>query len=177
MLHLPSIGSGWLSTLPEQVLREWRDPKPGSTTVLTRLAEVMFIEVLRQHIATIGFDERGWLAALRDPVVGAALSKLHERPAHAWSLPELAREVAASRSVLAERFAEVVGVPPMQYLAQWRHQLAADLLRRSRAKVSAIAAQVGYDSEAAFSRAFKRATGVSPGAYRSQRQGEESVSA
>lgn len=172
MLHMPSIGSGWLSSLPEQVLREWRDPRPGSVTVLTRLAEVMFIEVLRQHIAVIGFQERGWLAALRDPLVGAALSKLHERPAHSWTLHELASDVAASRSVLAERFAEVVGIPPMQYLTQWRLQLAADLLRRSRAKLSAIAAQVGYDSEAAFSRAFKRATGLSPGAYRSRRQTE-----
>lgn len=177
MLHLPSVGGGWLATLPEQVLREWRDPKPGSVTVLTRLAEVMFIEVLRQHIATIGFDERGWLAALRDPLVGAALSKLHEQPAHPWTLHELANEVAASRSVLAERFADVVGIPPMQYLTQWRHQLAADLLRRSRAKVSAIAAQVGYDSEAAFSRAFKRATGLSPGAYRTRRQAEGNITA
>jgi AraC-like DNA-binding protein len=177
MLHMPRVGDGWLSTLPEQVLREWRDPKPGSATVLTRLAEVMFIEVLRQHIATMGFDESGWLAALRDPLVGAALSKLHERPTHAWTLPELANEVAASRSALAERFAAVVGVPPMQYLTQWRLQLAAELLRRSRAKVSAIAAQVGYDSEAAFSRAFKRATGLSPGAYRARRQDGGQVSA
>jgi AraC-like DNA-binding protein len=176
MLHMPRIGGGWLSTLPQQVLREWRDPKAGSTTVLTRLAEVMFIEVLRQHIASVSGTERSWLAGLRDPVVSAALAKLHERPEHAWSLPELAAEVAASRSVLAERFADVVGVPPMQYLTQWRLQLAADILRRSTAKVASVAAQVGYESEAAFSRAFKRATGLSPGAYRSRRR-SDSVSA
>jgi AraC-like DNA-binding protein len=170
MLHLPNIGGGWLSTLPEQVLREWRNPKPGSATVLTRLAEVMFIEVLRQHIATIGIEQRGWLAGLRDPLVGAVLSALHARPAHPWTLHELASEVAASRSVLAERFGEVVGMPPIQYLMHWRLQLAADQLRRTRAKVSAIAAKVGYNSEAAFSRAFKRATGLSPGAYRTRQQ-------
>ena len=170
MLHLPRIGDGWLSTLPQQVLREWRDARAGSNVILTRLAEVMFIEVLRQHIASIGAAERGWLAALRDPMVSAALSKMHERPGHAWSLQELATEVAASRSALAERFADIVGVPPMHYLAQWRLQLAADLLRRSNAKVAAVAADVGYESEAAFSRAFKRATGLSPGAYRSRRQ-------
>lgn len=169
MLHLPRIGDGWLATLPDQILREWRDPRAGSATVLTRLAEVMFIEVLREHIATIDFDRRGWLAGLRDPVVGAALAKLHERPAHDWSLVELAREVAVSRAVLAERFAHIVGIPPMRYLMQWRLQLAADLLRRGTLKVSAVGAQVGYESEAAFSRAFKRATGASPAEWRKNR--------
>jgi AraC-like DNA-binding protein len=177
VLHMPRIGDGWLSTLPDQVLREWRDPKAGSATVLTRLAEVMFIEVLRQHMATISPQERGWLAALRDPMIAAALSALHERPAYPWSLQKLATEVAASRSVLAERFTEIVGIPPIQYLTQWRLQLAADLLRRSNSKVFAVAASVGYDSEAAFSRAFKRATGMSPGAYRSRRHTEVSISA
>ena len=166
VLHLPRVGDGWLSTLPDQVLREWRSPRPGSSTVLTRLAEVMFIEVLRQHIATIGAGQRGWLAALRDPVVGAALARLHERPAEDWSLAALAQEVAASRSVLAERFMHVVGIPPMQYLTQWRLQLAADLLRRGTLKVSAVASHVGYESESSFSRAFKRATGASPAAWR-----------
>ncbi len=176
-LHMPRIGDGWLSTLPDQVLREWRDPKAGTATVLTRLAEVMFIEVLRQHMATISPQERGWLAALRDPMIGAALSALHERPADPWSLQKLATEVAASRSVLAERFTEVVGIPPILYLTQWRLQLAADLLRRSNAKISAVAARVGYDSDAAFSRAFKRATGMSPGAYRSRRHTDASLKA
>lgn len=177
VLHMPRIGEGWLSTLPDQVLREWRDPKAGSATVLTRLAEVMFIEVLRQHMATISPQERGWLSALRDPMISAALSALHERPAHPWTLQKLATEVAASRSVLAERFAEIVGIPPIQYLTQWRLQLAADLLRRSNSKISAVAARIGYDSEAAFSRAFKRATGMSPGAYRSRRHTGADISA
>jgi len=177
MLHMPRIGEGWLSTLPDQVLREWRDPRAGSATILTRLAEVMFIEVLRQHISTISLQERGWLSAFRDPMISAALSALHERPAYPWSLQKLATEVAASRSVLAERFTDVVGIPPIQYLTQWRLQLAADLLRRSSSKISAVAAHVGYDSEAAFSRAFKRATGMSPGAYRSRRHTEEEISA
>jgi AraC-like DNA-binding protein len=170
VLHMPRVGDGWLSTLPDQVLHEWREPRAGTATVLTRLAEVMFIEVLREHIATIRLDQGGWLAALRDPVVGAALGKLHERPAHDWSLVELAKEVAVSRSVLAERFAHAVGIPPMQYLTQWRLQLAADLLARGNAKVSSVASQVGYASEAAFSRAFKRATGASPAVWRQNRQ-------
>jgi AraC-like DNA-binding protein len=94
---------------------------------------------------------------------------LHERPEHAWTLPEIARAIGASRTVLAERFSTVIGMPPMQYLTQWRLQLAADLLARGSAKVATIGARVGYESEAAFSRAFKRATGKSPSAWRSAR--------
>ena len=169
VLHLPRVGDGWLSTLPSQVLREWRNPRSGSATVLTRLAEVMFIEVLREYIATMQVDQRGWLAALKDPLIGAALACMHERPAYQWTIAELAREVAASRSAVAERFTDVVGIPPMQYLAKWRIQLAADLLRGGTLKVAAIASRVGYDSEAAFSRAFKRETGESPAAWRASR--------
>jgi AraC-like DNA-binding protein len=168
MLHLPRVGDGWLSTLPSQVLREWRNPRSGSATVLTRLAEVMFIEVLREYIATMEVAQGGWLAALKDPVVSAALACMHERPADDWTIAELAKQVAASRSVVAERFTDVVGIPPMQYLAKWRIQLAADLLRGGTLKVAAIASRVGYESEAAFSRAFKRETGESPAAWRAR---------
>jgi len=138
--------------------------------MLTRMAELMFIEVVRQYLGALPEEHSSWLAGLRDPLVGAALSKIHERPAHDWSLAELAHEVATSRTVLAERFAAIVGIPPMQYLAQWRLQLAAELLARGGAKISAVGAQVGYDSEAAFSRAFKRATGLSPAEWRRRRQ-------
>lgn len=170
VLHVPRAAGGWLSTFPEQVVRESRATHAGSDTMLTRMAELMFIEVVRRHLQTLGTEQVGWLAALRDPVVGAALSLMHERPAYDWSLPELAREVAASRSVLAERFTHLVGMPPMQYLAQWRLQLATELLMRDSAKVSAVGMQVGYDSEAAFSRAFKRATGAAPAEWRRRRQ-------
>jgi AraC-like DNA-binding protein len=170
VLHVPSGSGGWLAAFPEQVVRETREVRAGGDTMLTRMAELMFIEIVRQYLGALSTEHTGWLAGLRDPIVGAALAKLHERPSHDWSLAELAHEVATSRSVLAERFASTVGIPPMQYLARWRLQLAAELLARGGAKVSAIGAQVGYGSEAAFSRAFKRATGASPADWRRRRQ-------
>jgi AraC-like DNA-binding protein len=130
----------------------------------------MFIEVLRRYLEELPEGQTGWLAGLRDEVVGRALTLLHGRPAHAWTLAQLAQEAGSSRSKLARRFAELVGQPPMQYLAQWRMQVAANLLSRSGAKVAAIGREVGYDSEAAFSRAFKKATGVAPGAWRDGRR-------
>jgi AraC-like DNA-binding protein len=170
VLYAPRLGDGWLATFPDQAVRESRAGRAGSDTMLTRMAELMFITVLRQYIETSGPELTGWLAGLRDPVVGAALSLMHERPVDDWSLAKLAREVAASRSVLSERFTRVVGVPPMQYLAQWRLQLAAELLASGGTKVSAVGMRVGYESEAAFSRAFKRATGASPAEWRRRRQ-------
>jgi len=126
---------------------------------------------VRRHVASLSSRETGWLAGLSDSVVGPALRALHEKPEHTWTLSELARTISTSRTVLVERFSELVGVPPMQYLTQWRLQLAADQLARGSAKVATIGARVGYESEAAFSRAFKRATGQSPSAWRSARQG------
>jgi len=111
-------------------------------------------------------EQTGWLAGLHDPVVGPAIAQLHAKPSHAWTLEELAHTIASSRSVLAERFSRVVGVAPMLYLTRWRLQLAAERLARGSAKVATVGAQVGYDSEAAFSRAFKRETGQSPAAWR-----------
>jgi AraC-like DNA-binding protein len=134
--------------------------------MLARLSELLFIEVVRRYLSTLGSDTTGWLAGLRDPLVGRSLSALHHRPTHAWSLEELAREVGASRSVLAERFHHFVGLPPMQYLARWRMQLAASLLSGTNLGMSQIAERVGYGSEAALSRAFKRLVGVAPSAWR-----------
>jgi len=171
VLHVPGGAEGWLGAFPAQVVRESQAGEAGSDTMLTRMAELMFIEVLRRHLQTLGSEQVGWFAALRDPVVGSALVSMHQAPARAWTLHDLARDAATSRSVLAERFATLVGVPPMQYLAQWRLQLAAEILLRDSAKLSSVAAQVGYDSEAAFSRAFKRATGASPAEWRRRRQG------
>jgi AraC-like DNA-binding protein len=163
------IAGDWLAEFPRQVVAESTNPRPGSDTMLTRMAELMFVEVVRRYVASLSVQETGWLAGLSDAVVGPTLRALHERPEHAWTLPELARTVGASRSVLAERFSELVGIPPMQYLTQWRLQLAADQLARGSGKVATIGAKVGYESEAAFSRAFKRATGQSPSAWRSAR--------
>jgi AraC-like DNA-binding protein len=160
-------GAGdWLAEFPRHVVAESANPRPGSDTMLTRMAELMFVEVVRRHVASLSNRETGWLAGLSDSVVGPALRALHERPEHSWTLPELARTIGTSRTVLVERFSELVGVPPMQYLTQWRLQLAADQLARGSAKVASIGARVGYESEAAFSRAFKRATGQSPSAWR-----------
>lgn len=169
MLHMPSLTTGWLAEFPRQVIAESQQQREGASTMLTRMAELMFIEVVRRHLASDASAAHGWLAGLRDPVVAPALIALHARPAHAWTLSELAAEASASRSVLAERFTDVVGVPPMQYLTQWRLQLAAEQLASCTDKISAISMRVGYESDAAFSRAFKRATGKSPAAWRRQR--------
>lgn len=130
----------------------------------------MFIEVLRRYLDELPPGQTGWLAGLRDDVVGRALTLLHADPARPWTLDVLAREAATSRSNLAKRFAQLVGQPPMQYLAHWRMQVAANLLIQTGTKVAAIGVEVGYDSEAAFSRAFKKATGLAPGAWRDSRR-------
>ncbi len=168
-MHMRGMPTAWLGGLTRQVTEEARLGRPGADCVLTRLAELMFIELLRRYLDELPAGQTGWLAGLRDEVVGRALAMLHGRPGDHWTLAELAREVASSRSKLAERFTLLVGQPPMQYLTRWRMQVAANLLLQGSAKVAAIAADVGYDSEAAFSRAFKLATGQAPGAWRKSR--------
>jgi AraC-like DNA-binding protein len=126
----------------------------------------MFVEVVRRYLSELPGEQRGWLAGLRDPSVGRALALLHERPAHPWTLEALANEIGVSRSTLAERFTHLVGHPPMHYLTRWRMQIAARLLADGQAKVAAVALEVGYDSEAAFSRAFKKDAGVPPATWR-----------
>jgi AraC-like DNA-binding protein len=159
----------WLAEFPRQVLAESAETRPGSETMLTRMAELMFAEAVRRHVASLDVQRTGWLRGLVDSVVGPALRAMHEHPARCWSLPLLARTVGTSRTVLADRFSALIGLPPMQYLTSWRLQLAAEHLVRGSTKVAAIAQRVGYDSEAAFSRAFKRATGLSPSAWRTAR--------
>ncbi len=165
-MHMPGAAAGWLSQFPRKVVAESRTGGIGSATMLTRMAELMFIEVLRHYFEELPTQQTGWFAGLKDPVVGPALARLHERPAHPWTLPELAQGIASSRTVVVERFTRIVGMPPMRYLTRWRLQLAAELLTTGSAKVATIAAHVGYDSEAAFSRAFKRETGTSPAHWR-----------
>lgn len=169
-LHLKQVSSPWLSAFTRQLADETRAGGAGADAVLTRLAEVMFVEVLRRYLQELGPEQTGWLAGLRDPLVGRVLALIHARPAQDWTLDHLAREAASSRSVVAKRFADLVGCPPMQYLASWRMQLAASRLVQGGAKIATIAAEVGYESEAAFSRAFKKATGISPGAWRESRR-------
>lgn len=155
-----------MSRVINQAVAESSHPRPGSDAVLERLAEMMFVDAARRHLDSLPEDATGWLAGLRDRFVGKALALMHARPSHAWSVEELARDVGLSRSALHERFEKYLGDAPMHYLANWRIQLGARLLRETNRNVAAIALDVGYDSEAAFSRAFKRMVGQSPGAWR-----------
>ncbi len=158
----------WLEASVRYALAEARSPRPGGAGVLAKLAEVLFIEVLRVYAAEQAPGREGWLAGLGDSVVGAALNALHERPARAWTIEGLAREAGTSRSVLAERFQLLVGSPPMQYLTQWRMQLAANLLCGSSSSLTHIAEAVGYQTDTAFSRAFRREFGLPPASWRRQ---------
>ncbi len=155
-----------LSHLLAYAIAELRERGPGQRDVLLRLAELMFVEVVRRHLAQVGGEATGWLAALRDPLISRVLACLHAKPSDAWTLESLSEASGASRSTLSERFAQIVGQPPMHYLAGWRMQLATRLLAEHSMKVRAIADAVGYASEAAFSRAFKKHTGLSPQAWR-----------
>jgi AraC-like DNA-binding protein len=157
-----------LDRLIDLTLVEAQISRVGGECIRLRLSELIFVEVARRYLATLPRDQTGWLSGLRDPAVGHALSLLHERPAHAWTLNELARQTGVSRSVLADRFMHLVGYPPMQYLTRWRIQLAARLLSDGGKKVAAVSQEVGYASEAAFSRTFKRIAGVSPAVWRDQ---------
>ena len=159
----------WLEASVHYALAEARSPRPGGAGVLAKLAEVLFIEVLRLYMNGQGVSRTGWLAAVRDGVVGAALSNLHARPAHAWTVHSLARASGTSRSVLAARFQHFVGAAPMEYLTQWRMMLAANLLRRSNAPLARIAEDVGYQTDTAFIRAFRREYGMPPATWRRHR--------
>jgi AraC-like DNA-binding protein len=156
----------WLESSVRYALAEARSPRPGGAGVLAKLAEVLFIEVLRLYMNEQSVGRTGWLAGLGDRIVGAVLNALHARPAHAWTLEELASEARTSRSVLAERFQHLVGSSPMQYLTQWRMLLASNLLCRSNAPLARIAEDVGYQTDTAFSRAFRREFGSPPAAWR-----------
>jgi AraC-like DNA-binding protein len=129
----------------------------------------MFVDVVRRYLESLPADRTDWLAGLRDPFIGTALAALHQHPRRAWTLAMLSHEVGLSRSVLAERFTTFVGQPPMQYLASWRMQLAANDLLGGTDTIATIAERVGYESEAAFSRAFKKLVGRAPGEWRKRR--------
>lgn len=170
LLGASSVGA-WVAPLLGQAVRESRERRPGSAALLGRISEMVFVDAVRQYLEALPEGGgSGWLAALRDRYVGRAVGLLHERPAHGWTVDELGHQVGMSRSALHERFVGLVGQPPMQYLAHWRMQLGAQALRGSRATVATIAQDVGYDSEAAFSRAFKRLMGQPPAAWRRAQQ-------
>jgi AraC-like DNA-binding protein len=159
-------GAQWLTSSIRFSISEAAGQRAGAGTVLAKLSELMFVEAIRRHIESLPPEQTGWLAGLRDRFVGKTLAMIHSKPAHPWTVEELAGAVGLSRSALADRFTALVGQPPMQYLTRWRLQLAANLLRSGARNVASVAADVGYDSEAAFSRAFKRELGVAPAAWR-----------
>jgi AraC-like DNA-binding protein len=167
ILHLPaSRASGWTARVIDQAVAESNDKRPGGDAVLERLSEMMFVDAARRYLDDLPADATGWLAGLRDRFVGKALALMHEHADHDWTIDELSLEVGLSRSALHERFVQYVGQAPIQYLTSWRIQLGARLLRESNRNVATIALDVGYDSEAAFSRAFKRMVGQPPAAWR-----------
>ncbi len=165
-----SKSGDWLLASVQYALTEARSPRPGGAGVLAKLAEVLFIEVLRQYMNEGSAGRIGWLAAVGDRIVGAALKAVHEQPAHAWTVNELARVSCTSRSVLAERFQQLVGCSPIQYLTQWRMLLATRLLSQGNAPLGRIAEEIGYQTDTAFSRAFRREFGVPPARWRRDRK-------
>ncbi len=170
VVSLPDgAGAGWVKASITYAL-EYSVPTNASGNVIsTRLPELVLIEVLRAHLASAPAADHGWLAALRDPVLAPALSLLHSDPGAKWTVAELAGNAAVSRSVLDDRFRQVLGRSPIRYLTEWRMHLAEELLATSDASVVTIARRVGYDSEEAFSRAFKRENGLSPSHWRGER--------
>lgn len=169
VLRIP-MGDGPASALVRDLLRmgvrESLAARPGTGSLLAKLSELMFVEALRRYVERLPPEGKGWLAGVRDKQVGRALALLHSAPERAWTVEELAREVALSRSALAERFSTLVGEPPMQYLLRWRLALAAKMLRAGREAVARVAERSGYESEASFNRAFKREFGMPPAAWR-----------
>lgn len=162
----------WMHSVLRLMGTEARALLPGGETVITRLADILVIQAIRAWISQDPAAQRGWLGALHDQQIGRALALIHRDPARPWTVASLAAEVAMSRSSLAARFTELVGEPVMRYVARWRMQLALTQLREDDTTLGGLASQLGYQSEAAFARAFKRTLGVSPGRYRSRaRQG------
>jgi AraC-like DNA-binding protein len=169
-LDVRATASGaWIESSFRFAASEIAAGRLGSTTVIAKLSELLFVEAVSQFVESLPAERRGWLAGLRDPQIGRALALLHARPTEAWTAEALAVEVGMSRSVFAERFTSLVGQAPMQYLTLWRMHVAAQHLRDGRGSVAQIGFSIGYESEAAFSRAFKRQFGTSPGTWRKQR--------
>ena len=171
LLRLPAAGAdAWIVQAMREAVDASQNKRPGSDAVLERISETMFVDALRRHLERLPDESTGWLAALRDPHVSRALTLIHDDPSRAWSIDALSDAIALSRSAFHERFVRIVGIPPMQYLTQWRMQVASTLLRQSRASIASIALDVGYESESAFTRAFKRSVGTPPAMWRRDRR-------
>lgn len=169
MLRVPfgnDPATAWLKSLLQLGTQETLARRPGSDTVLAKLSELLFVEAVRRYSESMPPEQKGWLAGLRDRFVGKALTLMHQKPGDEWTVDALANQVGLSRSALAQRFTELIGQPPMQYLTRWRLTVAAQRLRTDGASLAAVAEQVGYESEAAFNRAFKREFGVPPATWR-----------
>jgi AraC-like DNA-binding protein len=175
VVRLPAGAAGWVQASIAYSLEHAAPSNTSPSLISTRLPELVLIEVLRVHLATAPAADRGWMAALRDPVLAPALALLHNAPERRWTVADLAASAAASRSLLDERFRLVLGRSPIRYLTEWRMHLAEDLLATSDLGVVAVAHRVGYDSEEAFSRAFKRARGLSPSHWRAARSARTPV--
>src|ERR1700732_4144972 len=156
----------WIRSTFQYAAEEVSAGRPGSETVLAKLSELLFVVAVRRYAETLPDGQTGWLAGLREPHVARALALLHRDITRRWTVDDLGREVGLSRSALADRFIRLIGVPPMRYLANWRMQVATQKLRNTSASVAQVAEIVGYDSEAAFSRAFKKAFGAAPATWR-----------
>src|SRR5882757_1226951 len=169
LLRIP-IGDGPAAVLLRELLRmgvrESSASRPGAGSMLAKLSELLFVEAMRRYSENLPPEGKGWLAGVRDAHIGRALALLHGEPGRAWTVDDLAREVALSRSALGERFAALVGEPPIQYLMRWRLALAAQTLRSGGDAIGRVAERCGYESEAAFNRAFKREFGMPPAAWR-----------
>jgi len=169
--------NGWVQGLLTAGIRESAAARPGSETMLAKLSELLFVEALRRYIDLLPEGQRGWLAALGDRFVGRALALMHERPDRDWTVDELAAAVGLSRSSLAQRFTDYLGQPPIQYLTRWRLTIAAQRLGNETTSLARIAADSGYESEAAFNRAFKRALGTTPAVWRRSKRNTERMKA
>lgn len=168
-INIATLPSGdWIASTFAYATQTQSAGEIGAPTVLTKVSELMFVETLRHYLATLPAEEKGWIAALRDPAVGRALALMHARLDEAWTADALAQEANLSRSAFADRFTALLGLPPMRYLTNWRMQVAMQKLRETRRMIAQIAFEVGYESEASFTRAFRRETGLPPATWRAE---------